>query len=104
MSPRRKVKTLKECSLVGLRAFIKETVATVSRAVVCLEEESKVTDRLDDPTCSSSSPVGSDWRKTVLAEFIEEFGELVMGSVPANLVNSAIQEVVQLNLRFPRSE
>ena len=82
MSPRRKVRSLRVISLRGLRDFIRDVVSNVSKRIVYLEEEEE-----------QRESASGDWRKRVLKEFIEEFGEFVMGSIPGNLVEPALDEV-----------
>ena len=94
MSPRRQVRTLEQISLHSLRIFIADTVHGVSKAVVSLEDEEQVaSDEGEEGEGHSSQP--GEWRKRrrILSDFIEQFGDFVMGCIPASLIDSAVDEV-----------
>ena len=92
MSPRRPVKSLNQISLQGLRAFVLDSVSKVSRRIVYYLEE-KEDEEEERKRVSNGEEEEEDWRRKALAAFIGNFGELVMGSIPASLVDSAVKEV-----------
>ena len=85
-----------QISLKGLGIFIRDTVHDVSKKIVELEYEEDGRLEFKGQTEEEKEAEQSstfDRRKRFLACYIQNFGDFVLGQIPANLIPSAVDEV-----------